>query len=512
MLGNPLLTLRGICKSFPGVVANDHVDFDLYGGEVHALLGENGAGKSTLMKVLYGFYRADAGAISLDGKPVTIRSPHDARQMRIGMVFQDFTLIPAMNVVENVALFLPQLPAMLNPKQIAQKIHTIAERYRLHIDPWATVGDLSVGQQQKIEVLKLLLADSRLLILDEPTKVLAPHEVAGLFEIFENLKRDGYAIVFITHKLREVLACADRITVMRRGKVAGAIAKSDASERALVAMMFESATPAEIQRRAQKISDDAMPRLKLENVATRGEGSAVSLLDINLTVMPGEIVGVAGVSGNGQKELGDAVLGIERCVRGKKFLNGVDATKWSVGQARANRVAFIPENPLAMAVVPWLSIQENAALGDIRKYIRRGGLAIDWQMVRTTMQAAYGQLGLTPPTFWTPAKFLSGGNLQRLTLARELALDPQLIVALYPTRGLDVPSTNAAQRSIVAARDAGAGVLLISEDLGELFALSDRLIVLYRGKIVGQFKPSETTMTEIGYLMTGAKVQDGATS
>jgi simple sugar transport system ATP-binding protein len=249
----------------------------------------------------------------------------------------------------------------------------------------------------------------------------------------------------------------------------------------------------------------------LENVATRGEGSAVSLLDINLTVMPGEIVGVAGVSGNGQKELGDVVLGIEQCVSGRKLLNGADATHWSVGQARANRVAFIPENPLAMAVVPWLSIQENAALGEISKYVRHGGLALDWQMVRTTLQAAYGRLGMTPPAFWTPAKSLSGGNLQRFTLAREFALDPQLLVALYPTRGLDVPSTNAAQRSLVAARDAGAGVLLISEDLGELFALSDRLIVLYRGKIVGQFKPGEADMTEIGYLMTGAKVQDGAT-
>lgn len=277
-------------------------------------------------------------------------------------------------------------------------------------------------------------------------------------------------------------------------------------------MMFESATPEEIQRRAQKFSDEAMPWLKLENVSTQGEGSAVSLRDINLTVMPGEIVGVAGVSGNGQKELGDVVLGMDRCANGKKFLNGAEATHWSVGQARANRVAFIPENPLAMAVVPWLSIQENVALGQIGKYVRRGGLALDWGSVRATIQSAYDRLNMTPPTFWTPAKSLSGGNLQRLTLARELANDPQLIVALYPTRGLDVPSTHAAQRALVAARDAGAGVLLISEDLGELLALCDRLIVLYRGKIVGQFKPGETDLAEIGYLMTGAKGHDGTTN
>ena len=503
--------LRGICKAFPGVVANDHVDLDVYGGEVHALLGENGAGKSTLVKILYGFYRADGGEICLDGKPVQIRSPHDARRLRIGMVFQDFTLIPAMTVVENVALFLPHLSFVLNEKQIARNITETAERYHLQVDPWAVVGQLCVGEQQKAEVLKLLLADARILILDEPTKVLAPHEVAGLFQIFESLKQDGYAIVFITHKLREVTACADRITVMRRGRVVGDLLKAQATESALVSLMFGAAVPDTVRPRAAAPAAGAPPLLQLQGIDTRGEGSAVSLQDIQLTVMPGEIVGVAGVSGNGQKELGDVVLGLEGCVKGNKFLRGKEATGWSVGRIRESGVAFVPENPLGMATVPMMTVQENMALGRINKYARRGGLAMDWPLVRQDMARSYGKLGLSSPLAGLPVRSLSGGNVQRLTLARELGRDPALIVALYPSRGLDVPSTGAAQRLLVSARDAGAGVLLISEDLGELFALSDRLIVMYQGRIVGAFQPRETSMAEVGYLMTGAEAPHGAT-
>ena len=507
----PLLALRGITKSFPGVLANDHVDLDVYAGEVHALLGENGAGKSTLMKVLYGFYRADSGQVLLNGQPVQVRSPHDARRLRIGMVFQDFTLIPAMNAVENVALFLPTLGVVLDQREIARRIVQVAERYHLPVDPWAVMGQLSVGEQQKVEVLKLLLADARVLILDEPTRVLAPHEVEGLFQVFARLKQDGYAVVFITHKLREVLACADRITVMRRGRVAGTVLRPDADEGTLVSLMFGTATPDQVERRPPALPAAQAPRLELIGVYTRGEGEAVSLQDVTLRIMPGEIVGVAGVSGNGQRELGDAVLGLVRCARGKKLLLGQDATHWPVGRVRASGVAFIPENPLAMATVPALSVRENMALGDVGRYVRQGGLAVDWPAVEQHIARSYERLEVSKPPGALPVRALSGGNVQRLVLARELGLDPRLIVALYPTRGLDVPSANAAQRLLVAARDAGAGVLLISEDLSELFALSDRLIVLYRGRIVGEFKPQDANMTDIGYLMTGGEAGHGAT-
>lgn len=509
MANPPLLTLRGICKSFSGVLANDHVDLDLYGGEVHALLGENGAGKSTLMKVLYGFYHADAGEIRLESRIVQIRSPQDARRLRIGMVFQEFTLIPALTVVENVALFLPSLGIALDHPEVARKIREMAERYHLPIDPWAVVGELSVGEQQKVEVLKLLLADSRVLILDEPTKVLAPHEVEGLFQVFQTLKQDGYAIVFITHKLREVLQCADRITVMRKGQVAGTLPIAEASEGKLIALMFGTAIPDQVSTVPRAASLDSVPQLELQDISTRGEGAAVSLSHIHLRVRQGEIVGIAGVSGNGQKELGDVILGLEPPVQGKKFLAGQLATHWPVRRIRASGVAFIPENPLSMATIPFLPLGENMALGNLSRYTRYRGFALDWQAVQRDAVSAYQQLGLDPPSLHVPVRALSGGNTQRFVLARELGFSPRLIIALYPTRGLDVPSTNAAERLLVAARETGAGVLFISEDLGQLFALSDRLIVLYRGRIVAECRPQDTSISEIGYAMTGAEVQRG---
>lgn len=502
---SPLLALRGITKSFPSVTANDHVDLEIYRGEVHALVGENGAGKSTLMKILYGFYRADSGEIRLDGRPVEIRSPHEARRFRIGMVFQEFVQIPALTVTENIALFLPDLPAVLDKAGIVRRIEDVSRRYRLGVDPTAPVWRLSVGERQKVEVLKLLLAAAEVLILDEPTRSLAPHEVAGLFRVFDNLRRDGYAVVFITHKLHEVLTCADRITVMRHGRVTGSMARADATEDRLISLMFGSAVAEPASRRAAAPRGSIQPILELRRVSIRAEGQAMGLQEVTLAVFPGEIVGVAGVSGNGQKELGDVVGGLVRCSRGTKYLEGQDATHWSVARIRASGVVFIPEDALGMAAIGSLTVLENMALGDPRRYARHGGLAMDWGAVRDDLERSLERLGVTLPSLEMPAGALSGGNVQRLVLAREMARDPRLIVAFYPTRGLDVKSAVAAREVLVASRDAGAGVLLISEDLGELFALSDRLVVLFRGRIVGTGAPRELTMEEVGYLMTSAK-------
>lgn len=500
------VSMRGITKAFSSVLANDRIDLDIHKSEIHALLGENGAGKSTLMKILYGFYRADEGEILLHDKSISINSPQDARSFHIGMVFQNFTQIPAFNVLENIALFLPDLKSVYKQKEIADRINEVSKRYGLHVDPYAIVSQLSIGEQQKVEILKLLLSDAKILVLDEPTRVLAPHEVDAFFEVLDTLRKDGYAIILITHKMKEVLACSDRITVLRGGKVAGTILRSEASEEKLVEMMF-SKKLSKIQQTkevGQKTSD--IPILQLAGIGTQGEGNTTSLKNLNLEIFPGEIVGVAGVSGNGQKELGDVILGMGKSIAGKKMFFGKDMTNHSIRNIRRNGVGFIPEDPLLMASIPFMTVLENMAITNTWRYSRHAGLRMDWDAVKTDYQATQKELGFSFPLYTLP-RSLSGGNLQRMVIVREMTHNPELLITSYLTQGLDVQSTLAAQNALLQARKRGAGILLISEDLEELFTLSDRLIVLYNGKIVGEFKPSETTIYKIGHLMTGSEVQ-----
>jgi simple sugar transport system ATP-binding protein len=371
----------------------------------------------------------------------------------------------------------------------------------------ASVQDLSVGDQQKVEILKLLVSDAQLLILDEPTRVLAPHEIEALFMILDSLQRDGYAIVLITHKLREVMQVADRVAVLRKGRLIATLPIQEVDEKKLVTLMFDR-NVSEFKGISRTEGNREMtPMLKLDEISTQAEGAEVALKVIDLEIASGEIVGITGVSGNGQRELADVVLGRLKVAKGKVLLDGEDVTHASIREIRRKGVAFIPEDPLKMAVAPFLTVLENFVVPNSNRYARAAGLQMSWKSARTDYSQSMDDLEFEFPLY-APARSLSGGNLQRMVIAREFTHDPKLIIASYLTSGLDVRSAIAAREALVQARDRGAGILFFSDDLDELFSISDRLIVLRDGQIKGSFSPGKTNHHEIGYLMTGSEVEN----
>ena len=501
----PLLAVRQLTKRFGSLVANNAIDLDVHTGEIHAVLGENGAGKSTLMKLLYGFYQPDEGKLLWQGQPATLHSPLDGRRLGIGMVFQNFTLIPALTVIENIALFLPDLGRVLQPRVIAQRIKELATRYELTVPVYARVGDLSLGEQQKVEILKILLGGARVLIFDEPTSVLAPHEAEGLFRIFDHLRADGFALLFITHKMPEVLACADRITVLRRGAVAGTLLRAEATETKMVSLMLDAVPPKTVRTATAPAVRPTQPLLELRSIYMHNSRNEATLQDMSFTIWPGEIVGVAGVAGNGQQELGDLILGLQHCTTGELLIDGRAASDWSAAAVLSSGVGSIPEDPLRTGVVPTMTVMENMILGEQTQYALHGGLALDWARVQHDTDRLLNTTFInTPPRMQAIAQTLSGGNLQRVVIAREVGRRPRLLIAYYPARGLDLSNAEAARALLVRCATNGMGILLISEDLDELFTLSDRLLVLHQGQLAGSFRPDETDPHQVGRLMTGA--------
>ncbi|MCD0453026.1 ABC transporter ATP-binding protein [Actinocorallia sp. API 0066] len=492
-----LLAVHGYTCRFGEVLANDAVDFAVRAGEVHALVGENGAGKSTLLKLIYGVNRPDDGTMELDGRPAVIASPAQARAAGIGMVFQDLRLVSALTVAENIALALP-----VRPDRLHKRIVEASERYGLAVDPAARVGHLSIGERQRAEILKVLMTGARIVILDEPTSVLAPQEAAALLEAMRGLRAQGLGVVIVTHKLREVREVADRVTVLRGGKVvlAGVDPAGYDDPELVRAMVGRTVPPLPAERPA--VPENTSPVLRVTGVTAHGDDGRVALKDVALTVLPGEIVGVAGVAGSGQRELCEVALGVRPTTAGQIELGGRPLTGGARG-ALAAGAAAVTEDPLTDAVVPGMSVFQHMALGLPR--MPRRGLDVDWRKVSEATENLDKAVGLGMVGGHRILASLSGGNIQRVLLTRALGrADVRLLVAAYPSRGLDVATTRRTQELLLARRAAGAGVLLVSEDLDELMALSDRIAVMYDGRLAGIVPAAEADRQELGRLMLGS--------
>lgn len=496
-----MLQMRGITKRFPGVLASDNVDFDVYPGEVHTLLGENGAGKSTLMKILYGLYEADEGEVLLHGEPLAIHDPTDAISHGIGMIHQHFMLVPTLTVAENVALGLKSTKGFRTDLDVvSERIEQLSETYGLRVDPSAYIWQMAVGEQQRVEIIKALYREARLLILDEPTAVLTPQEVDQLFVTLRQLTADGRGLIFISHKLHEVLALSTRITVLRHGKVTGSVPAEGATRESLAQMMVG---------RAVKLAPDkteAKPtevKLEIRNLRVTRDRGGDGVSGVDLDVYAGEIMGVAGVSGNGQMLLAEAIAGLREATTGHIKISGTDVVGMKPSEVRDAGLAYVPEKRMKDGAIGEFTVSENILLIDHndKRYLNRG--LFDFGAIKKHAQQLVSEYTVKTPTLETPAKNLSGGNIQKMIIARELSGTPEVLVAAQPTRGVDIGAAEYIHKRLIQQRDQNTAILMISEDLDEVFGVSDRVAVMYEGEVMGIVDPKTATREEVGLMMAG---------
>ncbi len=515
----PAVEMYGIVKRFPGVLANDHVDLVVQVGEIHALLGENGAGKSTLMNILAGLYRPDEGRILIHGKPVHFHSPRNAIAAGIGMVHQHFMLVESQTVAENIILGLRQPRFFLDMKQVEREVAAMAERYGLEVDPAARIWQLSVGEQQRVEILKALYVGADILILDEPTAVLTPQEAEQLYETVKRLAAESKTVIFITHKLNEVYESAHRVTVLRGGRVVGTTSPAETSETELARMMVGREVLFSLEK---PCAQPGKPVLVLDKVCAQNDKGLPALRNVSLTVQEGEIVGIAGVAGNGQRELAEVITGLRKVTGGRIYIYDNDVTNKSPLHIIRQGVSHVPEDRLGMGLVGNLTIADNTALKGYRKPPLSRGLFLNRDAIVRFARHLVESFSISAPSINTPVKLLSGGNLQRVILAREIMSAGEaaggnagqtnnrqaLLVAVHPTRGLDVGATESVRKILIEQRCAGAAILLISEDLEELLAISDRIAVIHDGEIMGIVSAASADVEHIGLMMAGKRAEE----
>jgi simple sugar transport system ATP-binding protein len=494
------LEMRHITKRFPGVLANDDVSLDARRGEVLALLGENGAGKSTLMNILCGLYRPDSGTILVNGQPVEFHSPRDAIKAGVGMVHQHFMLVPSQSVAENVILGLRHVGFVLDTAQIEAEVARIGAEFGLPVDPRAQVWQLSVGEQQRVEIIKLLYRGAQILILDEPTAVLTPQEIEAFFHTLRGMTAAGKTIILISHKLDEVIDIADRITVLRGGRQVATVENQGLTKSQLASLMVGREVLFRVEKPPVQLGET---RLTMENVSARNDKGILALRGLSLQLRSGEIVGVAGVAGNGQRELAETISGLRPTESGKIDISSRQITNAPPIVMIEAGIAYVPEDRSTTGSAPNLSVAENLALKNYRWLGQGGHFFLSRRAMREQAQTLIQQYNIATPSPEISARLLSGGNLQKVILARELAQHPLVTIAAYPTRGLDVGATENVRRILVNERNQGAAILLISEDLDEIFAIADRIVVLFEGRIVGEMAAQDANLDQIGLMMAG---------